>query len=345
MDKPVDSWTNTFARLGLSRRNGRGKRGPFKHRSLQFEQLQPREMLATDIVVTGFWGDGNDLVVTYDVEGAGASAFEIGIYRSGDGVTADAPLAAQRVSNSADLEVGTGHTVAIRAEFTDVEEDYFLIAVVDANAEVVEADESNNESLFTGGMFLAADGTLHAHGTGVADSLELAVSTTLDAVLNGSPRSYDTGDVSAIHVRLHQAEDTVTTSSSVATPMWVFGGEGDDYIEGGAAGDELHGGDGEDELRGEAGNDLLLGGYADDDLSGGPGNDTLYGDNGVGGEDSSDGNDFLDGGEGDDVLYGEDGQDGLYGEGNDDMLFGGAGADLLDGGDSDADGGAGRLQR
>ena len=73
----------------------------------------------------------------------------------------------------------------------------------------------------------------------------------------------------------------------------VFGGEGDDRIEGGDHSDDLYGEEGDDTLEGGEGHDRLFGGEGDDALHGGAGSDWL-----LGGE----GDDTLTGGEGADAF-------------------------------------------
>jgi len=68
----------------------------------------------------------------------------------------------------------------------------------------------------------------------------------------------------------------------------VFGGAGDDQLEGEDGVDALSGGAGDDALSGGAGNDILVGGDGNDILFGGAGSD------------------LIQGGSGDDVLYGGD---------------------------------------
>ncbi|HBU28883.1 MAG TPA: hypothetical protein DEB56_03775 [Thiobacillus sp.] len=115
----------------------------------------------------------------------------------------------------------------------------------------------------------------------------------------------------------------------------VFGGAGDDTLEGragddtllGYAGDDtLSGNDGADTLAGGAGVDYLEGGAGDDALDGGEGDDTL--DGGVG-------NDTLQAGAGDDRLYGGEGADTLLADDGSDWLSGGDGTDILEGGAGD----------
>ena len=114
----------------------------------------------------------------------------------------------------------------------------------------------------------------------------------------------------------------------------IYGGAGDDLLEGGEGNDTLYGGRGDDWLEGHAGDDFLHGGAGDDSLRAGEGDDTLKG-----GRDD----DALDGGAGNDVLRGQHGDDALSGWGGDDFLHGGGGDDRLLGysGDDTLNGGRG----
>jgi Ca2+-binding RTX toxin-like protein len=103
-----------------------------------------------------------------------------------------------------------------------------------------------------------------------------------------------------------------TPMPSLAVPMKVIGGLGENKISGGP------------------GQDDLIGGPDDDTLSGGDAADELFGHSG---------DDTLDGGPGlDDELYGGPGNDTLNGgSGNRDLLDGGFGADRMDGGPGSED--------
>jgi len=116
----------------------------------------------------------------------------------------------------------------------------------------------------------------------------------------------------------------------------LFGGEGNDKLDGKGANDELYGGSGDDQVKGGDGDDLLYGGDGDDTMEGGSdsdmlfgndGNDVMYGDGKKGGKDAGD--DTLDGGTGDDTIYGGSGDDEITGSAGDDWLFGDAGDDLF----------------
>ena len=117
--------------------------------------------------------------------------------------------------------------------------------------------------------------------------------------------------------------------------------------------ENLFGGVGNDSLEGEGGDNIIGGSLGADVLFGYGGNDTLYGDGYVttinnvattfvdSGTDG--GNDQLFGGGGDDTLYGGAGHDLLRGNVGNDLLYGGTGDDYLDGGQGDdlLDGGDG----
>ncbi len=103
----------------------------------------------------------------------------------------------------------------------------------------------------------------------------------------------------------------------------LFGGDGNDALDGNSAADTLDGGRGQDTLNGLGGADLLRGGASVDHLYGGAGNDSLFGD---------DGSDRLYGDAGNDLLVGGMDRDYLDGNDGDDTLDGGAGADVLSGG-------------
>ncbi|GAB4524933.1 MAG: hypothetical protein Tsb0014_03800 [Pleurocapsa sp.] len=111
------------------------------------------------------------------------------------------------------------------------------------------------------------------------------------------------------------------------------GGLGNDQLFGGADDDVLKGGDGLDTLNGESGNDKLFGGNDDDVLKDGDGFDTLNGESGNDTLNSGAGNDKLFGGNDDDYLDAGDGLDTLKGELGNDELFGGNDDDILRGGD------------
>ena len=112
----------------------------------------------------------------------------------------------------------------------------------------------------------------------------------------------------------------------------VFGGGGDDRIDGLGGRDLLYGESGDDTILGGSGRDKIYGGSGRDKLSGGAQKDVIFGN---GGDDEilgGGGHDTQRGGGGADTLRGENGRDRLSGGTGDDRLKGGAGQDLLIGG-------------
>ncbi len=93
---------------------------------------------------------------------------------------------------------------------------------------------------------------------------------------------------------------TSTAKVTVEVGARLFGGRGNDHINGTAGNDYILGGNGKDSLNGRNGNDTLLGGNGNDILVGGNGKDILDGGNG---------SDTLSGGFGKDTLTGGNGKD------------------------------------
>ncbi|NLS97836.1 MAG: cadherin-like domain-containing protein, partial [Planctomycetaceae bacterium] len=204
------------------------------------------------------------------------------------------------------------------------------------------------QTVFAGGVFLNGS-ELHVHGTDGADWLDLDNDGTLDVTMGAFSYSYSSATVTAIRARMHDGDDTITTSSTVGSPMWAFGGDGDDTIHGTSLGDKIHGGDGDDTLYGgddddgyggdggadviygDAGNDVIYGQSQGDTLYGDAGSDTLYGDDATPGV--LDGADVLHGGADNDTLFGGSLNDTLFGDTGNDALDGQDGIDVLHGGD------------
>ena len=115
----------------------------------------------------------------------------------------------------------------------------------------------------------------------------------------------------------------------------LFGGAGNDSIDGRGGDDLLHGGTGNDTVTGGTGDDTLYGGDGADALFGGDDFDAIYGGAGNDVIDAGGDTDLVQAGAGDDTVLGGDGNDLLYGEGGNDSLAGEAGDDILLGGTGD----------
>ncbi|MGR3271295.1 Hint domain-containing protein [Thalassococcus profundi] len=112
----------------------------------------------------------------------------------------------------------------------------------------------------------------------------------------------------------------------------ILGGSGNDYIDGGADNDTIDGGTGNDTILGGDGNDSILGGDGADSISAGSGNDVVSGGLGADFIDGGIGDDTLSGGDDNDTILGGTGADSLSGDGGNDSLSGGTGNDTLSGG-------------
>jgi PKD repeat protein len=92
----------------------------------------------------------------------------------------------------------------------------------------------------------------------------------------GAPEVFD-GSFTRVLVFALGGEDQVTFDSSLDVSAEVYGGEGNDDLQGGAAADILAGGPGDDRIGGGGGNDVLIGGDGKDQLVGNGGDDILIG--------------------------------------------------------------------
>ncbi|HZO36376.1 MAG TPA: calcium-binding protein [Solirubrobacteraceae bacterium] len=167
-------------------------------------------------------------------------------------------------------------------------------------------------------------------------------------VAGSSDKRVQCSGASRIVLSLGAGNDEVNVNGTVAVPVDVDGGPGDDEFSGRLK--RIDGGEGDDHIHGQ---DINSGG----DISGGPGNDTLfsggyislddvdndtignvhsdietiYGSNGDDVFVGNDGPQHFVGGEGDDVLVGLGGDDILEGHLGDDLISGGEGTDVLSG--------------
>jgi len=81
--------------------------------------------------------------------------------------------------------------------------------------------------------------------------------------------------VSRVVVYAQAGNDDVKMDDSSTIPAWLYGGEGDDRLKGGAGNDVLLGGAGDDFLSGGEGRDLLIGGTGADRILGNADDDIL----------------------------------------------------------------------
>lgn len=154
------------------------------------------------------------------------------------------------------------------------------------------------------------DGDYMVGGAGF-DTLDYSSATTGFFIQLNSANSdaCSFGDTTALFERLIGSRFGDTLYGGYERHTELFGGGGNDSIEGQFRADKLYGGVGNDTIRGT---ETLYGG-ADfgDSIFGGGGNDLIYGSEKA------------------DRLMGEDGRDTIYGDDGTDRIFGGSGGDWL----------------
>ena len=269
---------------------------------------------ATDISLLGFGTAGaagtSELVLSYDVGITAAPAFDIAFFTSDDARF-----------DSADTEVGTRLTIsdpsalalgihrltfdqtALDAPLADLNAG-FVLAVVDPDSVVEEADESNNDHNFIGVFHRSTtvsplvirgrDDTDRQLDDDPNDVVRLAARGGLVRIagnLSESGVSVPFSAVSEVRVVTQGGSDDVRANGRLSLKALggtgsdtlrggdrsnvLLGGDGNDDLRGGRSHDQLVGGDGSDAIRGSQGDDLIVGGRGADDLRGGSGNDVL----------------------------------------------------------------------
>ncbi|MEM9082699.1 MAG: hypothetical protein AAGB34_03820, partial [Planctomycetota bacterium] len=122
--------------------------------------------------------------------------------------------------------------------------------------------------------------TLRFRGTNGNDVLIVDKSGSNVRFRNNSGTTYGTfpeSQATNIRIDLYDGNDTASIYNSVNLPATVYGGGGNDIINGSKKNDILYGGNGDDRLTGNNGNDRLYGGDGDDILKGSNGDDSLFG--------------------------------------------------------------------
>ncbi len=178
--------------------------------------------------------------------------------------------------------------------------------------------DPNNDPLSITAVGNASNGSAVLNNNGTP-------SNSSDDFITFTPNSGFSGSAS-FEYTLSDGILTTIGNVSVAVGTNLFGGNGDDLLNGTAGNDSLFGGNAKDTLNGYAGNDTLTGGNGGDLLLGGEGNDILQGD---ASDESSNGKDILFGGTGNDLLNGGNGKDDLTGGTGNDTLTGGSGSDIF----------------
>jgi Ca2+-binding RTX toxin-like protein len=139
----------------------------------------------------------------------------------------------------------------------------------------------------TGTYTIAATATDKDHGTSQTVGHVVTITNSLHQggnLLVGGTNAADAitlgpGDVSGITgtvtIYAGGGDDNIQIAGSISTPVWIYGGPGDDRLKGGAGDDVLIGGEGDDLLVGGSGRDLIIGGEGADRIVGNADDDIL----------------------------------------------------------------------
>ena len=173
----------------------------------------------------------------------------------------------------------------------------FTIAVKVFDEDGGVSAQSTTTAVVTGVGLVS--GTLYVIGTDGNDNIkiqnkqnqnQLNVDAKLDqGGSNGGgdriQKTYQASSVTRIVAWLLNGDDSysggnnggVDVGADVQVSQFVFGGAGNDQIQGGAGNDALIGGSGDDDIQGGSGRDILIGGLGKDTLHGNAGDDILIG--------------------------------------------------------------------
>ena len=193
-------------------------------------------------------------------------------------------------------------------------------------------------------MAVDSAGTLNIRCNDAADNITVYQSGASTLVQSVSPTGGTTVSnmgtgVKFLDIRTFGGNDTVNNNTNLRSSIW--GGSGEDTLNGGSNIDSIWGEAGKDTINGNNSGDYLYGGTGNDTIRGGAGNDYIEGDDYATNNISIytepmlpyTNNDTIYGGSGVDEIYGQIGNDMLYGGGGSDNLYGGRGIDYLFGDD------------
>jgi Ca2+-binding RTX toxin-like protein len=164
----------------------------------------------------------------------------------------------------------------------------FVHLNIDFPAKTGTADErSSDHDPVVARFKLAAarlvDGVVFVSGDNLDNNIEIAEvgsgrNKQLEVVRDGEVVGlFPVSSVDLVRVEGLVGNDTIVVDDSVRAPVWLFGGDGDDVLDGGKSRSLLVGGDGRDTIFGGKSQDVLIGGLGEDLIFGQQGEDLLIG--------------------------------------------------------------------
>jgi hypothetical protein len=166
--------------------------------------------------------------------------------------------------------------LAVEHIFTEAGDYTIIVTAIDKDGGVSEV-ATHSISVFVAEV---QDGVLVVGGTTGADDIQLKKGAgdgaSLEVVVNGLSLGEFGGLTSAI-IYGQDGDDNLDATGSTDVALEMYGGAGNDRLQGGAKDDILDGGSGNDELIGGQGRDILIGGAGVDRLVSQSGDDMLIG--------------------------------------------------------------------
>lgn len=145
----------------------------------------------------------------------------------------------------------------------------------------------------------------------------------IDSIVWGDGEKWNWEDICSRGLNANWGKDFDEKLQTTGTGDIVFGGFGNDVLDGTNRDDVIDSGDGNDNIYAGEGNDVIHCGGGDNYVSAGAGDDIVYG---------GEGDSEIHGGWGNDKIYVRSGNNLIWGEFGDDLIHGGSGNDVILGG-------------
>lgn len=220
------------------------------------------------------------------------------------------------------ITVVAGQTIAFDIDGAGPTFDSYLSLYSDAGVQLVTGDDSSTTD-GGGGSTSGLDSFL---------TYTFADAGTYFLLVSEYPGTTPVRSGASYTLNISSLNPTSGGASSDGSDI-IYGGDGNDTINGGGATDYIDGGVGDDSVNGDAGIDYMYGGLGRDSMNGGADIDVIYGNEDDDTIDGGAATDYVEGGGGADALSGGSGIDYLYGGDGNDTIRGGTGVDVIYGND------------
>lgn len=120
------------------------------------------------------------------------------------------------------------------------------------------------------------NGTLTITGTGYGEQINVGQSSGLINV-SGVSQTFNAAQVNRLVIDAGDGDDTVSIASSIAKPVWIYAGGGNDQVTAGGGAATIYGSGGNDVITGGAGVDVIYGGAGTNTINGQAGDQITQG--------------------------------------------------------------------